>query len=346
MNLQKLFCALLLAPTLALAVDTAYSPPVGGMTITVPAGQTRSVALPIYDQPVGSGAIVGRVTAVGTNYIDVTGAGWTPGAFSNVATPYYLRFTSGPAAGRVMPVSSTANTESRVFVNNDGVSLTLSGGPVAGDAYEIVLADTLNSLFGAAGLQGGDSYLTADNVQVWGGAAWLVFYYNTSRSRWELSTDTSVTPARDNFVLRPDRGVMIARRSSSEFKMYVTGRVPGVGAKHFHAWPGVTFVSLGVPVSVTLGDLALQTRLSGWQSGVTSSALSNADLIQVWGGAAWLIFYYNSERSRWELNTDSASTPSRNTFVVQAGRPIMIRRLGSTADQTQKLIELPMPYSL
>lgn len=43
-------------------------------------------------------------------------------------------------------------------------------------------------------------------MQVWGGGSWIVFYYNTTRLRWEASTDVVTSPSRDNFVLRPDRG--------------------------------------------------------------------------------------------------------------------------------------------
>jgi len=331
----------------ALATDIAYSPPVGGMTISVPAGQTRSVDLPLLHGSAGVGSMLGHITGVGTNYIDDSSAGWLAGEFNTAANPYYLRIKTGVAAGRVLLVSATANTTTRVFLTNDGVSLTAAGGPAIGDEYELVLADTLGTLFGSTILQGGTDASSADNVQVWSGADWLVFYYNSGRARWELREDTAGSPTRDTFVLRPDRGVMVTRHAATALKFYVTGRVPSVAPRHFHARPGVTFVSDGVPVSVTLATLGLQTRAVGWTSWDTgATALTNADLVQVWSGADWLVFYYNSSRTRWELVTDTGADPTRDTFAIPAGRPIMIRRLGTAAAPIDKLIQLPMPYTL
>jgi hypothetical protein len=318
--------------------DTAYAPPVGGMTLVTPAAQTRSVALPLLHASAGAGTMLGRIGAVGVNYLDVPTAGWTPGGLSGVANPYYVRFRTGTLAGRVMIVSTTvANTASRIFLGTDGTDLTQAGVAVGaqGDGFELILADTLGSLFGNNTVQGGTADTAADTVQVWGGGSWLYFYYNTTRLRWEASTDIAASPSRDNFVLRPDRGFMLARRAAVELRMYVTGRVPETAPHTFHTRPGTTFLSAGVPADVTLGALAFQAQ-SGWQPGVT------ADLVQIWGGGSWLYFYYDSTLGYWRSTTDVPASPSRNLFVVPAGRPLMIRR--STAGET--LLNFFKPYTI
>lgn len=344
--MKKIFLvfALCLAVDLT-AVDVAYGPPAGGMTYVVPAGQTRSIALPLVHDSVAAGAVMGRFTGVGANYVEDTAANWVAGELSSAANPYYLRIKSGAAAGRILMVSSTANTVSRVNLTNDGTDLTLAGivTGAGGDRYELVLADTLLGLFGTSTLQGGVDATVADNVQVWGGAAWLVFYYNTARGRWERNTDTAASPTRDNFVLRPDRGIMITRRAATDLTLRVTGRVPVTAPRHFHARPGVTFLSNGLPVDITLANLALQTRSAGWQAGTNpATAASDADLIQVWGGAAWLIFYYDSVNSRWQRNDGT----NRDSFVVPAGRPIMVRRTAAGATPADGVLALPMPYTI
>ncbi|MCX6955066.1 MAG: glycoside hydrolase family 9 protein, partial [Verrucomicrobia bacterium] len=111
-----------------LASDTAYAPPVGGMTLIAPAAQARSISLPLLHASTGAGTMLGRIGAVGTNYLDVPTAGWTPGGLSAAANPYYVRFRTGALAGRVMLVSTAAaNTTSRVFLGTDGTDLTLAG---------------------------------------------------------------------------------------------------------------------------------------------------------------------------------------------------------------------------
>jgi hypothetical protein len=85
------------------------------------------------------------------NYIDVPTAGWSPGGLSTAANPYYIRFRTGALTGRVMLVPSTANTASRVFLSTDGTDLTQAGlvTGAAGDGFELVMADTVGSLFGS-----------------------------------------------------------------------------------------------------------------------------------------------------------------------------------------------------
>ena len=326
------------------AGDTAWSPPVGGLTVITPAAQTRSVSLPLLHASAGAGALLTRIAAAGTNYLDVPAAAWTPGGLSNVANPYYVRFRTGTLAGRVMLVSTTlANTATRVFLTTDGTDLTLAGlvTGAAGDTFELVLADKLGSLFGSATLLGGDTAATADTVQVWGGGSWIIFYYNTTRLRWETSTDVAASPARANFVLRPDRGFMLSRRAATELRLRVTGRVPETAPRTFHARPGTTFLSTGVPADVTLGTLALQLA-PGWQAAASpANAPTVADLVQVWGGGSWLTFYYDSVFGYWRSTTDVPASPSRNAYVIPAGRPLMIRRL--TAGET--LLSLLRPYT-
>ncbi len=326
------------------ATDTAYAPPVGGLTINAPAAQSTSVSLPLLHASVGAGTMLGRIGAVGVNYLDVTAAGWTPGGLSKSANPYYVRFRTGALAGRVMLVASTANTATRLFLSTDGTDLTAAGVVTGaqGDAFELVLADTLSSLFGSSTLQGGATDTAADTVQVWGGGSWIIFYYNTTRLRWENSTDTAASLTRDNFVLRPDRGVMLTRRAATALKMYVTGRVPEIAPRIFHSRPGNTFASAGVPADVTLGTLALQTQ-AGWQTAATpAAATTTADLVQIWGGGSWLYFYYDSTLGYWRNTTDVPASLSRNTFAVPAGRPMMIRRLTSGTT----LLNLAKPYSI
>ena len=329
-------------------IGSSFAPPLGGMTIAVPTGQARHVSIPLLHSAVGSGAVRGRVDSVGTDFIDVPTAGWPASGFSSVSNPYFLRLISGGAAGRLFTVNPTANTATRIFLNNEGFDLATHGIGVgaSGDVYELVLADTLLSLFGTTALQGGTGVATADNVQVWGGASWLVFYFNTTRGRWERDSDTAGSPSRDNFVLRPDRGIFINRRAATDLNFVVTGRVPEVAQRFHHLRPGFSSLSAGVPVDLTLGTLALQSTSVGWQSGSNfATATTNADLIQIWGGASFLTFYHDSVSGHWQRADESAQV-NRDSFVVPAGRPLMIRRLTSDSTAAGNVVTLPKPYAI
>ena len=329
------------------AADVAYSPPVGGMTISVPSGQTRAITLPLFADAVGAGKVIGQITGVGSNYIDVSDANWSPGAFSSASNPYILRIKTGIAEGRVIPVSTTANTATRIFLVNDGFALNQVYPIAAGDRFELVLADTLGSFFGSHTLQGGTSAQNADNVQIWANTAWVTYYYNTERQRWERSTDSAASASRDNTLLRPDRGFMIVRRASTPLNMTVVGRVPDVATKHIVAASGSTFFSNGLPAQISLGSLSLQTRVAGWK-GVSgpANALANADLVQISANTAWVYYYYDTARGSWQRSTDTAQSASRDGVVVPAGQAVMLRRLGTAQNPSDNFVTIPLPYAL
>ncbi len=344
--LSFLLAGLVSAPAVFSSV-VAYSPPVAGMTISVPAASTRSISLPLLHASVGDGAMIGTITGVGANYIDASGANWTAGSLSTASNPYYVRILSGSAKGRVLLiVSSPANTATRVTLNNDSISLADAGGPVAGDTYEIVLADTLSSLFGST-MQGGADASTADNILLWTGGAWQTFYRNTTRNRWELKGVTFLDAG--NTVLRTDRGMMVTRRAASAFTLFVTGRVRQEPFRLALGRPGSTFLSTGVLESstgvpetsliVTLSGLALQNS-PGWVKGTTAT---NADTIQLWSGGSWQTFYYHTTNARWQLQgvgfLDAGGT-------AVANRPAMIRRLNAGSNSSENMVVFPLPYSI
>jgi uncharacterized protein (TIGR02597 family) len=320
--------------------------PVGAVTFTIPANSTRAISMPLQESVDSSAGSVGRITGVTSATISNASAAWTAGAYSSTSVPYYVRITSGVAQGRIFLVStSTANTSTTLTVNNDGSDLTGLGILVgsSGDTYEIVPCETLSSLFGNSILQGGVDANTADNVLVWNGGSYLTFYYNATRSRWERNVDTAVSPTRDNFVLRPDRGIMIQRNAGTDLVFSITGRVPSTTSRIVLARPGTTFIAHGFPVDISLGDLALQLT-PGWVgSNDRGTAASTADLVQVWNNGSWLTFYYDTGTSQWQRAGDSANT-NRNGYSVTTGRPIMITR--TTADSNAAVASFVIPYSL
>jgi uncharacterized protein (TIGR02597 family) len=331
--------------------QTATSRPVGYLVQTIPAGQTRSFSVPFDADLTSQAGAVGRVTAVGTNYVENSAAAWTPGAFSTAASPYFVRLTSGAHTGRVFQVSTTANTATRLTLVTDGLDLTtlaLETGTTAGAAFEIVPGDTLASFFGTTTptdtlvVQGAADPLAADLVQVWGGAAWLNFYYNTAWSRWARDSDTITDPSRNDFLLRSDRGLMLTRRAATPLTLAVIGRVLATPQRAVHARSenALTFLAPMQAADTTLGALALQTtaRTTGWRS---SANPADADLLLVWSGTTWFSFFHNSTAGHWQRVGDA--TPNRDDYVIAAGTPVFVQRRTAgttTADQT---VSFPAP---
>jgi uncharacterized protein (TIGR02597 family) len=336
---------------LPLVAQVATSRPVGYLVQTIPAGQTRSFSVP-FDADLSSlPGTVGRLTAVGASSVENSAAAWTPGAFSTTAAPYFIRLTGGAHTGRTFRIVTPANTATRLDLANDGVDLTTLGlavGTTTGTTFEIVPGDTLATFFGTTApgdalvVQGAGDPLAADIVQVWGGAAWLNFYYNTTWSRWARDSDTITDPSRNDFLLRSDRGLMFTRRGATPLTLAVVGRVLATPQRAVHARSenALTFLATMQPGDVTLGALALQTadRTAGWRS---SSNPADADLLLVWSGATWFSFFFNSTAGHWQRVGDA--TPNRDDFLIASGTPVFVQRRTagtSTADQT---ISFPPP---
>jgi hypothetical protein len=326
----------------------ARSRPVGYLVQTIQPGQTRSFSIP-FDADLSSlpGA-TGTLTAIGDNYLENAAASWTPGAFSSPEAPYFIRLTSGTQAGRMFRIIAPANTATRVTVADDSLGLSSLGLRV-GTRYEILPADTLASFFGVRVpvdtlvLHGGVTALDADLVQVWGGAAWLNFYYNTQWNRWARDTDTVADPSRNSFLLRPDRGVMITRRGSTPLELAVTGRVLATPQRAFHTRSdnALTFLATMQTNDVTLGALALQSpqRSLNWRG---AAEASHADLLLVWSGATWFSFFFNTSVGHWQRVGDSASA-NRDNYTVVAGTPVFVQRRGVATSAAEKTIAFPAP---
>lgn len=323
--------------------------PVGYINYTIAAGTQQapkitSAFFGLTGQPANAGATTGRISAVGASTFSCQGAGWTAGGLSAAATPYFLRITSGAAAGTTWQISTTtANTADTVTVLNLGVSLTglgITASSSTGDTFELLPASTLASLFGtslpvqgtgqAAGkLAGGTSSTVADTISVWNGAIWLTFYYDTGLGWWKRDVDgTESANSRNNFVIRPDACVLIARKGDAVTLQHI-GRAPASALKARYLAGGSAGVGM-FPITTTLGALNLQS-LSGWV-GVASTNGQNvgaADHVSVWDGSAWLSFYYDTTAAspRWRRVGTGADSTSFN--IQTPDRPFMIQKAGS-----------------
>ena len=294
--------------------------PVGRLTLTFTQNQETQVSFPLA-LPVGTiaGRPAGFITAVGSGTLSCTGAGWSPGALSQAATPYLLRITKGAAAGRMFLVDTTvANTAATLTLATRGEDLTSLGLVPGTDTFELVPADTLATLFPAGTLLAG-TVATGDMLRRWNGTAWVTYTFDGAH--WQQDGGGLA----DNTLVRPDEGWAVRRRGPTK-NFVLTGQVSSTDAGVRIARGATSFVSL-LPVEQTFSQFPLQTQLSGWTSNPANPTAG--DYVQVWGGTSWLVFYYNS--TKWLRQGSSADAGS--TVLLKPGRPIfIIRPVGSGAD--------------
>jgi hypothetical protein len=357
---MKLPAKLALASLAALALavpasaQNATTDPVGFVTVNITAGTGTVKRNTFYSPPLLEAASItgqssGIITAVSSNSITNTNAGWSAGELSNPATPYLIMVTSGAADGRIFLISSSnstggaisgsANTATTVTVSSidtTQVSNLTSLGIVTGtDTYKILACDTLSSLFGtpaSTGILGGTSVANADVVTMIVNGLATNYYYKTDSTppRW-----TRQSPATDssNVPILPYYGLSYARLGATPLSLTITGSVPTDSRQTSVKNSGNTIVSQFWPVDSTLLS-------SGLSSVVTSGANATvADIVTLTSnGTATNYFYNGTEWRRQSPNTAANSTP------IAVGTSVRVSRKGSASGYST--LSQAVPYSL
>lgn len=295
-------------------VSTHTTTPVGRLTHTLTSARETALTFPLL-MPVGdiTGHPAGVIGAVQSSAIDDADAGWQPGALSQAGAPYLVRITGGAAAGRVFSISTQpaqANTATRLTLVTGGIDLTALGIVAGTDTYEIVPADTLETLFPAGTLQSGDAS-TADLLRFWNGANWITYYHDGTNWRRQGSGIA------DTVIVRPGQGWMLARRG--ETRTFVTyGTVPSVAATVDVLRGTLNHVAL-LPLRRTFAEASLQTVLSGWSSNNANPI--TGDHVRIWSGTSWLTYYHDG--AAWRRQ---GSGVADSIVVFEPGRPVFIVR--------------------
>jgi hypothetical protein len=330
----------------ALWAQSAATVPQGYITLNVTAGTGSArnlsvLSFPLQEVGTLTGQMSGRLTGVTANTLSNSAAGWSAGALSAAATPYYIKLTSGSASGRIFLISTaTANTATTVTIDSvdaattDLTTLSIQTG-ASGDTYEICAADTILSALGTpatTSILDGSSAAAADQIQVYSpSSGWLSYYYNTT-SGW-----VRVGPpiASGNTVIRPDTAVLYNRLAATPLTFILMGRVPTVDRKATVANSGVTVLSNCWPLDSSLSNSNIR-NLPGWVTGSSTTA----DYVQIFSAAnGWRQFYHNG--TNWlrvgpPIVSDNEPIP--------AGAAVIITKRGSATGQA--VLTQALPYSL
>jgi hypothetical protein len=341
------------------AQTTVATDPVGFTTISVTPGtgtarQSTMLSIPLLDvDSTMSGLATGTISAVTSNSIVVSNAGWTPGALSQPATPFVIQVTSGPAAGRFFLIASSAttggasggaalvNTASNVFISTiDLTPITnnlANAGVTAGNNFKIYACDTL-SWFGSpasTGIRGGTNAASADNLIVTINGTPTTYFYSTTVSNW-VRTPT-INSA--NVALSPNSGIMYSRLGSNALSFVSTGQVPVTNRIAPIKNSGITVLSQYWPVNSTLNGLGLQS-VPGWVGGTNQVSTDNVTVI-VNGTPTTYYYHVSSTATNWRR---FPLPTSQNTVSIPVGAAIQINKKGSAPGFSS--LNQAVPYNL
>lgn len=334
------------------SAQTVATVPAGAVTVTIAAGTGTVFTQTPFSAPlltsVGvTGQANGRVTAVGTNTITNSAAGWTASALATLGSPYFINFTSGANAGRMFQI--TANTATQLTVNPQSLDLTTLGFVVgaSGDSYEIVQGDTLLGILGttANGVVGGTSTQftgnTTDQVLVTdpSNAITQSYYFDTSFSQWRRPGSGA---NQGNLVISPKSGLNYFRIANTSTTFQFLGGVPSTSSKHQIPTIGTTIVSNYFPTDTTLAGLNID-NIPGWRkANISGVTIANSDRVVLKVSGIYQSYYFDATSgiNQWRR---SGSGASQNTVVVPVGSAIRFVRTGSAGTSTW---DTALPYAL
>ncbi len=342
---------------MAFGQTTAYTTPVGFVTITVPANADTTVTPPLERATVyaaGSSSIAG----------DVIGAsGLTPGAYVSPAT--YLEVTSGPLLGKRYPV--TANSAVSITVNGGATTLQVQGF-VSGNTYKVVPYWTLNTLFPAGAGVGTTNdafnptaFVFASSLNFGTNKASAVAYFyctgdvgNGVVAGWYDANNPFSAPL-DNTPIDLSRMYSIRNPSASAQSVVVSGQVPNtqtvipvaVNTAYNDVYLGAPY-----PIDVSLPNSGLQSAIQG-----SPDAFNPVEVVFVYNDlgagfnkAASVGYFYctgdvgNGVAAGW-YDANNPFTAPLTDNVIKAGRGLVIRKApyGSAGSVPWTA---PRPYNL
>jgi hypothetical protein len=338
-TLSLLAVASLLFSSSLSAVETD---PVGYVTLTVngsPDGSTAaytSLSMSLENPVSASGSLTDDPSsAVVTN----TGAAYTPNEFAGTDAAgnatHYLQFVSD---GLIVDI--IANDATTITTGTD-----LTGFVASGDSYVIKEHITIADIFGAdndAGLTAGSNFASSDLLYIMssdGAGSFATYYVQDDPTPigilggdgWRLVGDSSTDQS--NVVVGPDDGLILARSTSGDIDIVVSGSVNVID--HQRGLPsGFSMVSYPYPVDVTLDDSGIYTASNGYISG---SNFANSDLVYVLGSDGSYTTYYRQDDPTpigvlggdgWR-QVGGSSSEDKGSTIIPSGSAIIIKHTGS-----------------
>ena len=334
-----------LACGFASATTTAYTTPVGYMTVPLPGtGGGSPQTLQLGNQgllPSGPAYAAGGSTVTfgsdGTGtYLQDTNATWAAGAYVNGSSvSNLLEITSAGALKGAMSWITSSATQKLYTADN----LSAAG---AGASYRVWAAYTMASLFGspptssviAAGADGA----AADNVEIYDPVAdkYTVFFYRTASKGaqgWQCD-DASITDP-TNYAIHPNDGLVVLRKQSADGSLVISGSVkdgPTMVRVDGDSTPGKTTLNIlanQIPVNqLTPSNSGVYTGdgATGLQSGADASSADNLLVFDAASNAYKVFFYRTASKGAQGWQCDDAAVTDPANFVIPSTGAILIQR--------------------
>ena len=324
-----------LATTSATAQTTATTDPVGFITLNV-AGHGGAGTSQISFQGLSLTRPVeyqGSAETVGASSLTDNEATWADNQFSPPGTnvqKYFVEITSGTAAGTTYDISTTTGGTKTITT-----AQPLAAGVSAGVTFKIRKHWNFDSVFGPnneAGL-GGGSAGTADQILIWNGTGYDIYYYQIAGAPFGTGWRKSGAPLVNvsNQSVYPEDGVIIKRLQSATLPVILMGAVK-TGQTSIPIVPGNNFVANVYAAPQTLAGSNLYTGST--TTGVKGGSAGDADQILIWNGVGYDIYYYQLSGipqfgNGWRKSGAPLATQDAGATPIPVGTSVVLKRVHS-----------------
>lgn len=306
------------------------SKPVGQVKLTVSGtGGAGTSAISVLGVPLENPVDAeGILTGVAANTLTDSSASWTPDAFANT---HYVQITSGTYVG--ISATITGNTATELTTAGDISSLLIGDEP-----FEIRAYTTLADVFGAAneaGLDGGTSAALADEVLIYNGVGFDIYYYQQGAAFGGDGWRNAVNAFDDQSGISLPIGasIILKRKQVVDLDIIVDGSVLTTDAI-IPVEGGVNWISSAHIIEHTLASY-FGVDGGSLLKGATASA---ADEILVPNGNGGFNIYYYQEgasggdgyRSSTDLSTDASAA-----VIAAVGKGFVLKRKGTGTSYNQ-----------
>jgi len=322
--------------------------PVGAMVYSFPV--TTQVTSTFISVPLTNASVyTGPVSSLTTNTITFSGTPFTSGSLAQAGSPFFARIASGPQAGRAMLI--TANTANSITLDTTDNSSQTTGldasgwSLAAGNRVEIIVGDTIASLFGINTVGdpllfvGASSVLSADTVSIYNKTTSrpTAYFFSTTLGFWRSST-TSINA--NSVVIYPETGLTVTRREDRPaVSLTLIGDVPSVAPlTKVTGNDTIVRVSTRYPADMTLASLN--------SMGLTrSNSIISADTISIFNPTTSRSDSYFRRLDVDEWRRSGGGTVNQNSFALPAGSVITILKR-DVVTGAQSYLASTMPYTL
>lgn len=301
--------------------QTAATDPVGFISVNVGAGSptlpTLSLISPTLLRPV---EWQGAATISGTT-VTVAGTPWTAAQFGTNGQ-YFVEIATGTTPGAWTDIqSSTTNT----LTTLDNISAFAGASPTVRIRKHTKLTDFLG-VNNSAGLLGGTSMATADEVLVYDGTNYVRYwYYDGSDSQGAAGWRNESSQSAANVVIAPNEGIVVRRRGSTPVNFTALGSVK-TGNTLVPVQAGLNVVGAISAKGLTLATSGLYTgNASTGLRGSTSPA--TADEVTIYSPAGQKIYwYYDASDSAGAAGWYDYNYQLSNSVSIAPGSSVVIKR--------------------